>query len=350
MSRVIVLNVRAHGHINPTLPVIRELGSRGEEVIYYTWEEFRAKVEATGAAFRPSPDMPEFDTDRLTGNPLELGAFLVETTRIVLPAMLDEIKALQPDYLIHDALCPWGKLIAQVLKRPAIASVTSLPLNETGGRSLRDLAQVVRMSLTGTAYIRRFQSAAQALSARYAVEPPTLTDIFSNHEPLNLVYTSRAFVPHADSFDDSYCFVGPSIAPRGDTGDFPLEMLDGRQAIYVSLGTVLNARPDFYRLCFTAFEDFEGPIVLSVGRHTDRSALGTLPANVIVREIVPQLEVLQRVALFVTQGGMNSVQEALYHDVPLVIVPQTQEQRGIADRVAQLQAGVVLDAKRLSAH
>ena len=39
---------------------------------------------------------------------------------------------------------------------------------------------------------------------------------------------------------------------------------------------------------------------------------------------------------------MNSVSESLYFSVPLVMVPQTTEQKAVAERVLQIGAGVML--------
>jgi hypothetical protein len=52
-------------------------------------------------------------------------------------------------------------------------------------------------------------------------------------------------------------------------------------------------------------------VIVSTG-HTDPAALDPLPANVLARRFVPQPEVLARAALFVTHGGMNSVNEATH--------------------------------------
>ena len=52
MSKIVVFNVPAHGHVNPTLPVVRELVSRGEQVAYYLTEEFEPQIRHTGAEFR----------------------------------------------------------------------------------------------------------------------------------------------------------------------------------------------------------------------------------------------------------------------------------------------------------
>jgi MGT family glycosyltransferase len=62
---------------------------------------------------------------------------------------------------------------------------------------------------------------------------------------------------------------------------------------------------------------------------------------------VPQVDILRRAGAFFTHGGTNSVQEALYNGVPLVIVPQAADQFWISARTVELGAGVVLDMSRL---
>jgi MGT family glycosyltransferase len=57
---------------------------------------------------------------------------------------------------------------------------------------------------------------------------------------------------------------------------------------------------------------------------------------------VPQLEVLSRASLFVTHGGMNSVNEALSAGVPMLVVPQGADQPLVAERVTTLGAGLSL--------
>ena len=43
---------------------------------------------------------------------------------------------------------------------------------------------------------------------------------------------------------------------------------------------------------------------------------------------------------------MNSVSESLYFGVPLVLFPQTSEQNGVANRTAELGAGLFLKENR----
>ena len=51
MSKIVFFCIPAHGHINPTLGVVRELISRGHKVWYYSYNAMREKIEQTGATF-----------------------------------------------------------------------------------------------------------------------------------------------------------------------------------------------------------------------------------------------------------------------------------------------------------
>ncbi len=44
MAKALIFVVPGHGHIHPTLPVVQELISRGEEVVYYTTENFVPQI------------------------------------------------------------------------------------------------------------------------------------------------------------------------------------------------------------------------------------------------------------------------------------------------------------------
>jgi MGT family glycosyltransferase len=85
---------------------------------------------------------------------------------------------------------------------------------------------------------------------------------------------------------------------------------------------------------------------MSVGGKTDMTTLGTIPENFTVKASVDQIAVLQSADVFITHCGMNSVNESLYFGVPMVLFPQHSEQRTVANRVAELGAGIMLKGKR----
>ena len=72
-----------------------------------------------------------------------------------------------------------------------------------------------------------------------------------------------------------------------------------------------------------AFENSEHTIVMSIGNKTKISLSRRNPKNFIVKNYVPQTELLTYTKLFITHGGMNSVHEGLYNGIPLVVIPQS---------------------------
>lgn len=351
MPQIAFLNVPFHGHTIPTLPVVTELVRRGEQVTYYSSAEFRRAIEHTGATFHRFGDVAIFDGVGQGGGLVRLARILLEVTQEVIPALLPSLRANPPDCIIHDSLCVWGAYLARLLDLPAICFTTTFPLSPRLSVSLPpEERERLRATVEATPDLARFRALASELERTYHIPRPRLSDVFANPEPLTIVCTSRFFLPSGDCFDDRYQFVGPSISVRPDAPDFPFDALGDQPILYVSLGTLFNQQSHFYRLCFEAFGALDREVVMSIGSKIDPAALGPPPSNFIVRPSVPQLQLLQRSALFVTHGGMNSVNEALYFGVPLVVVPREgADHIWVAERVQVLGAGKVLGAKELDA-
>src|SRR5579863_6328411 len=315
MSKVLFFNLPAHGHMNPTLPLVAELVRRGEQVIYYSSRAFRQAIEQTGATFCDSVTPFLNDETQIDENMVKVAYMLLQATQTAIASLLPQARGEKPDYIIHDGLCPWGKYIAQMMEAPSICSMTTFAIPSwtvknivrifTSPRNAKLLLNsgsdnMVQTLLEGRESFRHFRALANQLHETYGIERPQVTDVFSNRTMMNIVYTTKQFQPFLELFDDSFKFVGPSIATRSDTVAFPFDALNETPIIYISLGTVFSNKTDFYRTCFEAFADSDRQVVLSVGKRTDIAVLGAIPRNFIVKGFVPQLELLQRSSLCVT--------------------------------------------------
>src|SRR6476661_3360890 len=123
MPKALFFNVPGHGHVNPSMPLVAELVKRGHHITYFITEGFRAKVEATGAEFHPYKGVPNdyFEAKGLHGGVPQTVAYeLMSTTETMLPDLLETARALQPDYILFDGMCPWGCMVARILKLPAV--------------------------------------------------------------------------------------------------------------------------------------------------------------------------------------------------------------------------------------
>lgn len=133
MARVLFINGGSEGHINPTIGVVQELVSRGEEVVYFCIEAFRERVEKTGASVRTF-DAQKFIQSFISGGRdylLQRINGLLLTADVVIPSILEQIEGEHFDYVIHDSMFGCGRLIAQILNLPAISSCTTLAQTQT---------------------------------------------------------------------------------------------------------------------------------------------------------------------------------------------------------------------------
>ena len=74
----------------------------------------------------------------------------------------------------------------------------------------------------------------------------------------------------------------------------------------------------------------------------------SLPRNPLVVEYAPQLELLQRASLTITHAGLNTTLESLSCGVPLVAIPITNDQPGVATRITHKGVGEVVPLDRLT--
>jgi MGT family glycosyltransferase len=210
--------------------------------------------------------------------------------------------------------------------------------------------------LDGLLGFSRYCETAAGLRRRTAATSPGIVDYLGNPQALNIVFTSRAFQVGGELFDDRYVFVGPdvpgaaaapAVVPAPASTDTPASSAAGgdarRPVIYISMGTMYNDEAGLYRACFEAFGNQPCEVVMAVGHRVDRDALRDVPSNIAVHEYVAQVDVLQRADLFVTHGGINSAHEAMLCGVPMIVLPRAADHYIVAERVAAVGAGMVLN-------
>ncbi|KEK25025.1 macrolide family glycosyltransferase [Bacillus gaemokensis] len=350
MAKVLVIHFPGEGHINPTLAVISELIQRGEKVVSYCIEDYRNKIEAAGAEFRVYENfLPQINImSRINqGNsPLEMLSKMIEATDRIVSDILEEIKKEQYDYMIYDNHFAVGYILANVLQLPKISSCTTFAFNNdisfhdnTEPRKIDESSPLYQSCVVG---MKKWEE-------KYGIRCNSLFDIMNHPGDITIVYTSKQYQPYSHIFDESFKFVGPSIATRNDVGSFPMEDLKKKQVILISMGTIFNQQPELYEKCFEAFQDIDATVVLVVGKKINISQFEETPANFKIYNYVPQLEILQHTDVFITHGGMNSSSEALYYGVPLVVIPVTGDQPFVAKRVEELRAGIQLNRTKLTA-
>ena len=340
MKKIVFFCIPAYGHTNPTLGVVKELVKQGNKVWYYSYEPFREVIEETGAIFVPCDnfDPPENLTAKDGAKVAKDIAFatkvLVDTTLAMDDVIYENLLDIKPDCIVADSMALWGKLLAKKLNTKFVSSTTTFAFNKDSSKIMgQDLSNIVKMVFA----IPKISKELKRLQEKgYPVN--NILDIIANDQQTDtVVYTSPEFQPCSESFTDKYAFVGPSIRPVKEPFNKEREKL-----IYISMGTVNNDLLPLYQSCISALENTNYQVVISVGNQVNLKKIQSKADNISIFPSVDQIAVLEKADLFVTHYGMNSVNEALYFGVPLLMLPQTAEQKGVARRVEQLGAGVIL--------
>ena len=340
MATIVFFCIPAHGHTNPTLNVVRELTARGHRVVYYSYDDFREKLEDAGAEFISCNG---FDAQmHLTreegakvGSDLALSArVLVDTTLALDEPVCRQMEQLKPDCIVADSMAVWGKAVAKKLGIPYVCSTTTFAFNRESAKimphSLKETLSMITSMGKVNAQVKRLKERG------YPVK--SILDLIGSDETVHtVVYTSPLFQPCAETFPEHFAFVGPSIRPARSEVE-----KTGEKLVYISMGTVNNDMLPLYQACIEAVKGTHWQVILSVGDQVDAGKLQKLSENVFVHSTVDQIAVLEKADAFLTHCGMNSASEGLYFGVPLVMLPQTSEQGGVAARVEQLGAGLRL--------
>lgn len=339
MKRIAFFCIPAHGHTNPMLPVAAKLVSRGNTVRFYSFNEFKSKIEASGTEFISCDSyLPKLtkreETELKNVSVTEMTIQGIRTTLAMDMFLHNEFLSFKPDVVYTDSVCFWGKLNAWKHGVPMVVSTSTFAFNQMSSQYMKNSPKELADMIFGLPKISKELRKLKPYG--YHVRS-ALSLVQSDNNTDSIVYTSRHFQPYAESFSKHYAFVGPSVFSKDEPDKEKL-----RPLVYISLGTVINDRPDFYSRCIEALKNQDADIIISCGNVIDIEALGVLPDNVKVYPYVDQPDILSKADVFITHCGMNSVSESLYMATPPVLYPQTSEQRAVARRTIEIGAGLML--------
>lgn len=121
-----------------------------------------------------------------------------------------------------------------------------------------------------------------------------------------------------------------------------LRIPNDKKIIYCSFGSCSHAykKKTVYKIFYSIIEAFknsdEYQVIIVTG---NEFKLKSEHENITILEKAPQLYILSKADVFITQGGSSSLNEALYYGVPIVIFPFWHNQFGNAARIEYHKLG-----------
>jgi MGT family glycosyltransferase len=352
MAHIGFLSLHAKGHMFPASALALHLQQRGHRITVFTIADGAAFFEDYGLeCVVVGKEFPLGYTDRVFA---ELGkskgqAGVLYTMKsfedsitVQFAELPEAIRSRQVDALVIDQFLMGGGAVGDYLQLPYVHTAMAMifhaetrvpPVNLDWGPETHPLA-MLRNAFAyalGRRMLRPLHRKinAQRVAWGLATQARFPNDVFAGHSQIAQQPPSFEFPRR--TLPANFHFVGPlhSRKSRAKT-EFPRERLDGRPIIYASLGTVQNGLEWIFRIILEACAGLDAQLVLSLGGNMDPAEFSGMRGNAVVVKFAPQLELLEQAALCITHAGLNTVLESLACGVPMVAIPITNDQPGVA--------------------
>lgn len=365
----------AIGHLNPMCAVGRELLRRGHRVILFGVPDVRPKIAKSGLEFYEigAADFPPGSVEQtykqlgelsgLPGLKFSIQFFQKEATMLFREAP-NAIRQTGVEALLVDQVTAGVGTIADFLGLPFITLCNALLIHREPGvppyfthweyrnvwwaRLRNQLGNALAGHLTRPLW-------EQIVHQRQQWQLPQLRqrqDVYS--QLAQICQLPAPFDFPRKQLPEWMHYTGPLQDPSGlepvvfDSPEFPFDQLPQKPLIYASLGTLQNRSWEVFRCIAESCLDLEAQLVISLGNPQQAVSEISFPGSPIVVAYAPHQQMIQRSSLVITHAGMNTVIGTLSAGVPLVAIPITNEQPGIAARLARTGAGKVVPLAQLS--
>ncbi|UCJ07895.1 hypothetical protein KTO58_01575 [Chitinophaga pendula] len=374
MSRILFGSIPFWAHINPTIGIAVKLMERGNQVAYTCHRSMETAITQAGLPYLPHCQWNEalvFVHSHIATHPdtwakllkkqFGIGQgdiYLVSLEKAVKEclAIMDEW---QPDSCVFDMMFFPGIMAAEIRKIPYATSCPTpmpLPSKDTlpvgfGFPANQKKTFIVKLAMfLVNAHIKKVLKKLNAIRAGFGL-PPRQQYMNAASPYLYLCYTTSAFERDRSDLPAQVYYIGPSVSKKliGTSEDFPWKWLAGETpVVFFTMGTVFLHK-EVIRQAIAASKDAPWKMVVAISHHLSVDDFTDVPENVLIRNFVPQVALLEKVDLVVSVGGLGSVGQTLHAGVPMLVMPRAGDQFDVAQLAVETQSGRRLDPRQVTA-
>ena len=360
MKRIGIFCTDDGSHLRTHMLIASELEQRGHAVTLFNVDSAEERVRREGLNFC-AYGARKYSANERYGR-LMSGDVWVNTTLeridMICRSGPELIREHSIDLLLVDQLEPGGSVVSDIAGIPFVSICNALPWNshdldvppiivgdlpqKSAWGHIRNRFTYFLLRLTFLRIVNRLN-----FHRRRAKLPPyrTIDDSFSRWAQISTLVKEFDF-PRKTAGTVLHR-VGPVRTASSGTPNFPFERLDGRPLVYASIGTMLGIRKDIYQMIAEACSTLNCQLVIGLGGCCRPIDLGELPGNPIAVEYAPQVDLLARAHATISHGGLNSVLEALSFGVPILAIPFSGDQPGIAARIRWHGVGLSIPSRKI---
>jgi UDP:flavonoid glycosyltransferase YjiC (YdhE family) len=326
------------GHFHALVPLAQALKDHGHEVAFATGKSFGPAVRRSGFLpftagidFDGSQDifktLPDWEAIRAK-SPDDLGiqqlrGFVQQLAPRMADDLIELVGAWQPDAIVRDPLEFGGYIAAEHARLPHATVIWAFYI------SAKALCPDAVLELRG----------------RYGLPDDPGLDTLDGYlvfDFLPPVWT----MPNQPYPAVAHRFCAPPFNLSGGEARLPawMDSLPDQPTVHATLGTAFNQSPDTFRAILAGLGGEAINLIITVGRSMDPAQFGPQPDTVKIERYIPQSLLLPRCDALIFHGGYNSLLSALWHGLPMVIIPQEAgDNFPTAQRCAALGVGVMVE-------
>jgi UDP:flavonoid glycosyltransferase YjiC (YdhE family) len=331
-SIVALVSERGGGDVPPVLALAAALCDRGHDVRLLCDGDVESSVRQTDL---PALHLPREHQQAVFFHPLHLLRMtergeaieadtpnpLADWAQACLPIALAEVRPFKPTLLLSTLFCmALADRVANALDTPWVFVNPSFYFGDDARR-----AWEADFPGLGAGMFRHWllPLAKRATAVLHATDP--------------------LFDPPPASAPENHRHVGPLVRERLGS-DAPAFLTEpGDPWVLLTLSTVPQAGElGIARAALDALADRPVRVLVTLAPGHDRDELGPIPANARVAGFVAHDQVLDRASLMIGHAGHGMVMRGLRHGVPMVLVPWSRDQPGVAARAAAMGVAEVV--------
>ena len=372
------ISLSVPGHFNPMSAVARQLQSRNHDVVVLSLPVMEPFARAANLPFIPfgEEEFPAEHSSEVVGTLSRLKGeealqFTVSAVAQVMKVRWRELPKLLSangiDALVLDDYDFYSEVVPMYLGMPYAILANAFHFDYSGCTPLcvygwahentPEARERNRQGVSTFAQMLIRSNAEMIAEVERAGIKPNWEDpssLFSDR--LWITQCPREFDFESSHWPKQFRYAGPFHDGEGRPElSFPWNRLTGEPIVYASMGTVQVGNQDVFNAIAAAVSKHKGlQLVLAIGNVLHPEQIGRVPNNAIVVNNAPQLELLKKASVCITHAGFNTALEALTQGVPQIAIPVTNDQPGVAARIADKKTGKTtsldgLDASNLSA-
>ena len=343
LKTIIFFSTPAQGHINAVYPIIKKM-SKKYNIIVFSSKKYKDFILSLNAKFIEYPiNFDDYHLDEITSNFYNLAKNLMCLNKKLYKLLINEIQKINPDLIIYDSMCSFGKLISYKLNIKSVCFVTTLAFNWYiyffKGMFIYDIPLFIKK---GGSLLNLIKSE-RDFRKEFKLPKLNIMDLFINETDKTLVFTPPEFQPLRITFPSNFYFIGTTIKDRlkdsaKDINTEKFNVVD----IYISLGTIFTEKEFILSKFVDMYKNSTSNIVISARKlfkNYDNYD------NIISRKNINQLKILKKSRIFVNHAGLNSVYESIYLGTYQVCIPQQNEQLLVAKIIQKKNLGKYLRFK-----